>query len=563
MSKILSALDEQQRAAAECVSGPVVIFAGAGTGKTRTITHRIAHAITSGVHDPQSTLAVTFTTRAAGELRSRLGQLGVNGVQVRTFHSAALRQLKFFYPQVFNKDLPNLVPSKFKFVASAAAKCHVGGSTESIRDMASEIEWAKVNIFSPEQYRIKANELRRNIGNSISNEQIAKVYEAYLAELDEANAMDFEDVLLINAAILENFPEIAGQVRSQYRNFTVDEFQDVSPVQFELLNLWLGNRDDVCVVGDPAQTIYSFSGATSNYLTNFKNYFPRAQEFELSNNYRSTKQVVNVANQVLAKDGTSSVRLTTKKDGGPKVTLTDYQSDEAEAKAVAKQISQLISKGVSPREIAILFRINSQSEVLEAALADEGIPVTLRGAERFFERPEVKNGLLNLRAGLHVASDHKLVQTVKDILGNLGWKQNMPEGGRAVRETWESLNTIVDLAIDFEEKKPAATLADFVSALDKRNEMEYAPSANAVTLASIHAAKGLEWKAVFLVGLSEGLLPISHATKANEFAEERRLLYVAITRAQETLAMSWAHSRHNDSKGYREASTLLRDIVLT
>lgn len=563
MSKILNALDEQQRAAAECVAGPVVIYAGAGTGKTRTITHRIAHAVTTGVHDAQSTLAVTFTTRAAGELRSRLGQLGVSGVQVRTFHSAALRQLRFFYPQVFNKELPNLVPSKFKFVSQAASRCHINGSTELIRDIASEIEWAKVNMYSPEVYRTKANELRRNVGDAISNELIAKVYEAYLAELDDANAMDFEDVLLINTAILENFPEIAAQVRSQYRNFTVDEFQDVSPVQFELLKLWLGNRDDVCVVGDPAQTIYSFSGATSAYLKNFTQHFPRTQEFELTNNYRSTKHVVEVANQVLAKDGTSSVRLVTKKDSGPKVTLTDYQSDEAEAKGVASQIDKLISKGVEPREIAILFRINSQSEVLEAALADQGIPVTLRGAERFFERAEVKKALLSLRAGLHVSSTHKLSQTVKDILSTLGWKPNSPEGGRAVRDVWESLNTIVELAIDLEEKTPTSTLADFVSLLDQRNQLEYAPSANAVTLASIHAAKGLEWKAVFVVGLSEGLLPISHATKANEFAEERRLFYVAITRAQENLALSWAHSRHNDSKGYREPSTLLRDITLS
>jgi DNA helicase-2/ATP-dependent DNA helicase PcrA len=187
----------------------------------------------------------------------------------------------------------------------------------------------------------------------------------------------------------------------------------------------------------------------------------------------------------------------------------------------------------------------------------------LRGAERFFERLEVKNALLNLRAGQHVSSDHKLVQTVKDILGTIGWKPTVPEGGRAQRDVWESLNTIVELAVDLIEKTPNATLADFISLLDKRNEMEYAPSANAVTLASIHAAKGLEWKAVFVVGLSEGLLPISHATKASEFAEERRLFYVAVTRAQDHLALSWAHSRHNYSKGYREQSTLLRDLVFS
>ena len=560
LSKILTDLDEQQRAAAECVIGPVVIFAGAGTGKTRTITHRIAHAVLSGTHEAQSTLAVTFTTRAAGELRSRLGQLGVSGVQVRTFHSAALRQLRFFYPQVFNKELPALLPSKFKLVANAAAKCHINAGTETVRDIASEIEWAKVNIYSPEVYRTKAAELRRSVGLGVTTDQVAKVYEAYLAALDEQNSMDFEDVLLLNVAILENFPEVSAQVRSQYRNFTVDEFQDVSPVQFELLKLWLGHRDDVCVVGDPAQTIYSFTGATSSYLKNFKKHFPRTQEFELTNNYRSTKPIVELANQVLAKDDIDSLRLRTKIESGPKVTLKDYSNDEAEANSVANKIKDLIRDGLEPRDIAILFRINSQSEVFEAALAEEKIPVTLRGAERFFERPEVKNALLNLRAGLQINSDHKLSQTVKDILSSLGWRPTAPEAGRATLDTWESLNTLVELAVDLEKSSPKATLVDFVSLLDQRNEMEYAPSANAVTLASIHAAKGLEWRAVFLVGLSEGLLPISHATKADEFAEERRLFYVAITRAKENLALSWSHSRHRDSKGYREPSSLLRDL---
>lgn len=384
-----------------------------------------------------------------------------------------------------------------------------------------------------------------------------------MAELDENNVMDFEDVLLNITALLENFPEIAARVRSQYRNFTVDEFQDVSPVQFELLKLWLGNRDDLCVVGDPAQTIYSFSGATSRYLTDFSRHFVRAQEFELTNNYRSSKAIVDVANQVLAKDESNKVLLKTKKIRGENVILNDYPSDSDEASAVASQISNIIESGTEPRDIAILFRINSQSEAFEAALADRGIPVTIRGAERFFERPEVKNALLTLRTGLHVTSEHDLVRSVKDLLGALGWRPSAPEGGRALRDVWESLNTIVELSVDLLEKKPNSTLLDFISLLDLRNEMEHAPSANAVTLASIHAAKGLEWKNVFIVGLSQGLLPISHAIKPEEIAEERRLFYVAITRAQSLLKLSWARSRHKDSKGYREASTLLDDLSLS
>lgn len=557
---ILDSLDEQQRVAAECISGPVVIYAGAGTGKTRTITHRIAHAVASGAHDPSQSLAVTFTTRAAGELRNRLGSLGIPGVQVRTFHSAALRQLRFFYPKYFNAGLPQLVPSKIRYVSDAVGVARVKSSKETFRDIAAEIEWAKVNILSPEAYRTQAIAARRLISSEISIEDIAKVYEIYLTRMDEANVMDFEDVLLNMTALMENFPEVAAAVHKQYRHFTVDEFQDVSPVQFELLSQWLGERDDVCVVGDPAQTIYSFSGATSTYLSNFKNHFPRTLEFQLTHSYRSTEEVISLANQILAKDASSPVRLATTKGKGPKVTSNVYPDDESEAKGVATQIRELMNTGISAREIAVLYRINSQSEILEAELGGLGIPVTLRGAERFFERPEVKLALLHLRAGMVGLATPTLVETVRDLLAVIGWKPKAPNAGRAEQEKWESLNTIVELAQDAQARDAKATLADFVLLLDKRNEQEFAPSANAVTLASIHAAKGLEWDAVFVVGLSEGLLPISHAQTPADFAEERRLLYVAVTRARTYLRLSWAKSRHAGTKGNRAESTLLRDL---
>ncbi len=560
MSHILDSLDEQQRAAAECISGPVVIYAGAGTGKTRTITHRIANAVASGAHDPSQSLAVTFTTRAAGELRNRLGSLGIPGVQVRTFHSAALRQLRFFYPKYFNAGLPQLVPSKIRYVSDAVGVARVKSSKETFRDIAAEIEWAKVNILSPDAYRTQAIAARRLVSSEISIEDIAKVYEIYLTLMDEANVMDFEDVLLNMTALMENFPEVAATVHKQYRHFTVDEFQDVSPVQFELLGQWLGQRDDVCVVGDPAQTIYSFSGATSTYLTNFKNHFPRTLEFQLTHSYRSTEEVISLANQILTKDASNPVRLATTKGKGPKVTSTAYPDDETEAQSVAAQVRELMNTGVSAREIAVLYRINSQSEILEAELGGLGIPVTLRGAERFFERPEVKLALLHLRAGMVGLATPTLVETVKDLLAVIGWKPKAPSAGRAEQEKWESLNTIVELAQDAQARDAKSTLADFVLLLDKRNEQEFAPSANAVTLASIHAAKGLEWDAVFVVGLSEGLLPISHAQTPADFAEERRLLYVAVTRARTYLRLSWAKSRHAGTKGSRVESTLLRDL---
>jgi DNA helicase-2/ATP-dependent DNA helicase PcrA len=373
VSDILSALDDQQRAAAECLSGPVVIYAGAGTGKTRTITHRIAHAVEENAYEPTQTLAVTFTARAAGELRGRLGSLGVHGVQVRTFHSAALRQLRFFYPQYFSTGLPDLVTSKFRYVADAVALCHVNNSTDVIRDVAAEIEWAKVNILSPESYRTQVVNTRRVLPGDLTVEQVAKVYEAYLKRMDEAHLMDFEDVLLNITAMLENIPEVSAAIHRQYRHFTVDEFQDVSPVQFELLSGWLGQRSDVCVVGDPAQTIYSFSGATSRYLTDFTKHFPSAQQFELSTSYRSTPQIIKAANSVLAQDGTSPVRLHAVRPDGPAVSVKSFADDEQEAQSIARRISLLVAEGISPREIAVLYRINSQSEILEAAARVRGI----------------------------------------------------------------------------------------------------------------------------------------------------------------------------------------------
>lgn len=558
MSKILDALDEQQRAAASCVAGPVVIFAGAGTGKTRTITHRIAHVVESRVADPSAILAVTFTTRAAGELRGRLSSLGVDGAQVRTFHSAAYRQLRFFYPQVFNSPMPELVVSKAKFVGLAVESCGIAMNKDTVRDLASEIEWAKVNLLSPDTYRTAGK--GRTVGDGITADEVARVYESYLSIMDDSNVMDYEDVLLTTTAMLANYPEVAAAIHKQYRHFTVDEFQDVSPAQFELLKQWLGGRQDVCVVGDPAQTIYSFSGATNKYLREFSNHFTDAQYFELTHSYRSTPQIIETANKILAKDFSGAVKLKAQRPAGPKVTVRTYNNDELEARTVASQIATLVSNGTSPRDIAVLYRTNSQSEILEAELASAHVPVTLRGAERFFERPEVKLAILNLRAAAQGNTERAISASVRDTLGSAGWKVRPPDTGRAARETWESLNTLVGLADDFEAERPGTVLADFIAALDKRNELEHVPSANAVTLASIHAAKGLEWEAVFVVGLSDGLLPITYAKTPEQIAEERRLLYVAVTRAKSHLHLSWASSRHAEGRGNRDASPFLDEL---
>ena len=560
MSAILTALDSQQRAAAECVSGPVVIHAGAGTGKTRTITHRLAYAIQSGVVEANQTLTVTFTNRAAGELRSRLLELGIPNAQVRTFHSAALRQLRFFYPQVFTNQIPTLISSKASYVAQAATQCHIDTGPDTIRDLAGEIEWAKVNIISPDRYRESAFELGRMPGHNLSAEQVAQVYETYLKVLDQAQVMDFEDVLLTTVALLSNYPELAAQVRSQYRYFTVDEFQDVSPIQFELLSLWLGNRDDVCVVGDPAQTIYEFTGATPEYLATFAKHFPRATAFDLTNSYRSTPEIIQVANKVLTRISSNSLKLQATQSSGQNVTIDSFSDDEAEAQEIATSIRNLIGGGLEPRDIAVIYRINSQSEAFETALGNADIPVTIRGASRYFERPEIRNALLHLRANLQAPDAREMNFIVRDIVSGLGWAPKPPDSGRAAQDTWESLNTLVQLADDFAAQNPAALLPEFIAMLDHRNEYDHDPVANAVTLASIHAVKGLEWDAVFVAGLSDGLLPITYAKTPTLISQERRLFYVALTRAKNHLHISWAKSRNSYTKAHRSPSIFLGEI---
>jgi DNA helicase-2/ATP-dependent DNA helicase PcrA len=539
----------------------VVIHAGAGTGKTRTITHRLAYAIQSGVVEASQTLTVTFTNRAAGELRSRLLDLGIPNAQVRTFHSAALRQLRFFYPQVFTNQIPTLISSKASFVAQAATQCHIDANPDTIRDLASEIEWAKVNIISPDMYRESALELGRMPGHNLSAEQVAQIYETYLKVLDEAHLMDFEDVLLTTVALLSNYPELAAQVRSQYRYFTVDEFQDVSPIQFELLSLWLGNRDDVCVVGDPAQTIYEFTGATPEYLETFTKHFPRASSFDLTQSYRSTPEIIKVANEVLNRISRDSLKLKATRSSGKKVTIDAFSDDESEAREIANNIRQLIDGGLEPRDIAVIYRINSQSEAFETALGNANIPVTVRGASRYFERPEIRNALLHLRANLQTADAREMNFIVRDIVSGLGWAPNSPDSGRAAQETWESLNTLVQLADDFAAQNPAALLPEFIAMLDHRNEYDHDPVANAVSLASIHAVKGLEWDAVFVAGLSDGLLPISYAKTPTLIGQERRLFYVALTRAKNHLHISWAKSRNAHGKAHRSSSIFLSEVV--
>lgn len=560
---VLAALDPEQREVALALSGPVVVLAGAGTGKTRAITHRIAHGVLTGRHDPRRTLAVTFTSRAAGEMRHRLAQLGVEGVQARTFHSAALRQLRYFWPRVVGGAAPQILPSKARVLGPVLRR---GGWNDPTlaRDVASEIEWAKASQVVASDYAAAALRGRREPPGSLSLDDVAALYAAYDERKTAAGLIDFEDVLLLTVGMLDTRLDIAEEVRSQYRWFTVDEYQDVNPLQQRLLDLWLGDRDELCVVGDASQTIYTFTGASSSYLLDFRMRFPHASEVKLVRSYRSTPQVVGLANKVLASATGAEARLrlelTAVRADGAVPRITSYDDEPAEAAGVAAAVKRLLASGTQPRDIAVLYRINAQSEVFEEALAEAGIPYVLRGESAFFERGEVREALTRLRGAARGGEGSgDLGSDVRSVLSAMNWSQHPPSGQGAVRERWENLLRLVTLADDLAAANPAASLTELVADLDQRATVQAAPAADGVTLSTVHAAKGLEWEAVFVVGLVHGTFPIQHADTPARVEEERRLFYVACTRARTHLALSWARSR--TGRGRRDRSPFLDAVA--
>jgi DNA helicase-2/ATP-dependent DNA helicase PcrA len=557
---VLGGLDPEQRAAAVAVRGPVCILAGAGTGKTRAITHRIAYAVHSGAVPAGQVLAVTFTARAAGELRTRLRALGAGGVQARTFHAAALRQLTYFAPRILGGTMPEVLDNPFRLVSNVAARARMRTDRAEIRDLTAEIDWAKSVLATPQDYAARAAAAGREPPRDPAS--IAEVYAEYERAKRRAGQVDFADLLLIMAGAIEEHADVAEELRSRYRHFVVDEYQDVSPVQQRLLDAWLGGRDDLCVVGDANQTIYSFAGATPQHLLGFRHRFPHAVLVRLERDYRSTPQVVGLANGVVASASRGpqgpGLQLIGQRPDGPAPTFSEFDDEPAEAAAVAVRCRELIASGVPAAEIAILFRINAQSEVYEKALSDLGVAYVLRGGERFFDRPEIRQARLLLRGAARASTDgESLAEAVRAVLASVGWHAESPPPGGAARERWESLAALVSLADDLVAAQPDAHLPELAAELDARASAQHAPTVQGVTLASLHSAKGLEWDAVFLVGLTDTTLPIQHATTEAQLAEERRLLYVGITRARERLALSWALARSPGQRRGRRPSRFL------
>ncbi|HEY6494905.1 MAG TPA: ATP-dependent helicase [Trebonia sp.] len=562
--QLLAALDPEQRAVALAVRGPVCVLAGAGTGKTRAITHRIAYAVGTGVVKPAQVLALTFTVRAAGELRGRLRALGggAEAVRATTFHAAALRQLTYFWPRVIGGRPPRLVESKLPMLREAARDLGLRVDGPGLSDAVTEIEWAKVCQVHPDSYVFAATAAGR--APSAGVEDVGRLYAAYEALRRDRQLIDFESVLELTAAFVLTEPAVAREVHTAFRYFTVDEFQDVNPLQKLLLDAWLGQREELCVVGDPRQTIYSFTGATSEYLRSFSRDYPTATVARLVRDYRSTPQVVDAANRLV--DARSEVdALVAQRPHGPDPVVTRYADEEAEAAGVAASVAALIRQGVPAQEIAVLLRINAHAERFERALNDAKVPYVVRGGERFYDRPEVRKALVLLRGAARAAGagtdatglPGELPAAVRHVLASAGLTPTPPAARGAVRERWESLAAIAGLADNLAATRPAATLAEFAAEVAEREQTGHAPVAAAVSLATMHAAKGLEWDAVLLPGLTEGIMPIVHARTAEAIEEERRLLYVAVTRARVHLALSWAPARTPGAESSRQRSRFL------
>ncbi|MEU4676749.1 ATP-dependent DNA helicase UvrD2 [Micromonospora sp. NPDC023737] len=570
--RVLAGLDPEQRGAVTAPAGPVCILAGAGTGKTRAITSRIAYRALTGEISARHVLAVTFTARAAAEMRSRLTALGIPGVQARTFHAAALRQVRYFAPRLLDgRAMPELLDSKVRLVTLAAARVGLRTDRAAARDLAGEIEWAKSSLVEPAEYVVAAAKALRDTPHEPG--KVAEVFAAYEKIKRGNGVIDFEDMLRAAVWGIEEHADVAEQVRAQYRHFVVDEYQDVNPLQQRLLDAWLGGRDDLTVVGDASQTIYSFTGATSAYLVDFPRRHRNAVVVRLVRDYRSTPQVVGLANAVISQARGTEARLRLELRGqrppGPEPELRIFTDEPAEANAVAARARALIDAGTPAREIAVLFRTNAQSEAYEKALTEAEVPYVVQGAERFFERAEVRQAMVALRAATRsIPGETPLPAAVVEALAAVGWSPETPPAGGAARERWEALAALVQLAEEY-AATPAVvpigeaatverpvTLVEFTDELQRRASQQHAPTLDGVTLASLHSAKGLEWDAVFLVGLSEGTLPTTYAKTAEQVEEERRLLYVGVTRAREWLWLSYAVARSPGGRARRPSRFL-------
>jgi len=528
--EILAGLNAAQQAAASALLGPVAILAGAGTGKTTTITHRIANQVASGTFPASAILAVTFTEKAAGELRARLEALGAEGVEARTFHAAALSQLGRLWQRHTGEALPEILDRKAVLISSLANALPPPHRFLPRSELANEIEWAKNRLVGPDSY---LSELRHT-GHAppIPADLMHRVFDGYERRKARAGRIDFEDMLGLAIRLFDEHPAAADEVRNRFHAFTVDEYQDVNSLQQALLERWLGGRKEICVVGDDYQTIYTFTGASPEHLSSFPERYPGATVIRLEDNYRSTPEVLTVANRLARHLGGFRKELRATRPSGPSPTARALSDSGAEVAFVLSEIQRLHADGVPLEEIAVLYRINARSEPFEEALATAGIPYQVRDGA-FLRRPGPRSVLARLRR-TEAADVVEAVGTATDAVGFDPAAE--PDDAEEVTRQAD-LARLRALAAEFAEAEPPGEVDDFVAELSRRFSADR--SARGVNLSTFHRAKGLEFQAVFLPRMLEREIPFRSGRAAADPEEERRLLYVGLTRAKEHLYLSW------------------------
>ena len=525
--RLLAGLDADQRRAVVDPGQPLCILAGAGSGKTRVLTRRIAHRSVEGSADPRHVLALTFTRKAASELSTRLGALGLRDrPTVGTFHAIAWSQLRTREADR-GRVLPALLERKARLLASLPGRGHL-----TPLELATEIEWARARLLTPETYAAAAHREDRRVGAPL--EQVARLFAAFEEEKRRRQVIDFDDILVRCAAALENDPAFAAAQRWRFRHLFVDEFQDVNPLQHRLLTGWLGDRVDLCVVGDPNQAIYRWNGADASFLTRFAEAHPTASVVSLTGNYRSTPQILHVAGAALGPRTRS--RLVAHRPEGPIPTITGYPDDMAEARGLAEAARIGRVPGTRWDRQAVLVRTNGQMPLIEQALVQAHIPFRLRGGDPLLARPDVRDALRQ------VARDRgRPLRLALDDLEALVAEAGTDEGAT---ERSDALAALLRLGHELDRLDRAATAGDLRGWLSTALGTDGpGTSGDAIDVVTFHAAKGLEWPTVHILGLEDGLVPISHARTPEAEAEERRLLHVAVTRAEQELHLSWAQER--------------------
>lgn len=550
--RLIADLDESQRRAVLEPARPLAILAPAGSGKTRVLTRRIAWQGRTEAIDLPHVLALTFTRKAAGELRTRLRRLGARDeLTAGTFHAVALAQLRA-YSEHRGKQLPELLDRKARILGPLLRGQRGPQLTVAVNEIAGEIEWAQAQLAGPSAYAAAAERAGRS--PALALDRVADVYRRYQEEKRTRGLIDFDDLIRLTAQALEDDAEFAATQRWRFRHLFVDEFQDVSRAQLRLLSAWLGDRSDLCVVGDPDQAIYSFAGADSRYLDRIADHFPGAVTVRLEVNYRSTPEIVTAARAVLPASSRATVRAAS--PPGPAPTVTKYDDGDAEARGVADRLRAALAEGRRWSDLAVLYRVNAQSAVFEETLARAGIPFRVRGDRAFLDRPEVKEALDALRTAASERPQLELTQHLADLVMDA---EAQSESTRTHREAVARLGHEY-LAV----ASGRGTVVEFLEFLrtSLRGHDDGGVAADAVDLLTFHRAKGLEWDTVCVTGLERGLVPISHAHgDPAALAEERRLLYVALSRAVRGLHVSWAGARdRGDRTSTRTASPYLAEI---